>query len=160
MKNIKVIRIFVVLAAFSLLLPVCLGGPSPKPPKEPAKLSLKISPDSVKAGGEVTATLTIKPKPGIKLNQYPKISLKVAAVDGLVGDAVVKLGNDAPPADGDLTKNYFKSIDPLVLTLALDPAASSGKHTLEGKLKYYYCVTESGFCAPFRTTLEIPVTVK
>jgi hypothetical protein len=57
--------------------------------------------------------------------------------------------------------NYFgAAVDPVEFTLALDPAAPAGSHTIPAQLKYYYCVKKSGFCAPKKVEVGIPVTVR
>ena len=83
-----------------------------------------------------------------------------ARVEGLVAAAEGSVGNDAPPPPDRLEGNYFESAEPLRLKLRLDGAAAKGKHTIEAKLSYFYCVAASGFCAPAKEILRIPVTVR
>ena len=45
------------------------------------------------------------------------------------------------------------------LLLRLDKAAPSGKHEIQGKLSYAYCVIASGYCAPVRVPVNIPVQI-
>jgi len=95
------------------------------------------------------------------LNKYPKIKLQVPAVDGLVAAAEQSLGNPAPPPADQLDKNYFHgNVDPLKVTLHLDAQAAKGRHDLHAKLSYFYCVTASGYCAPAKTEVTIPLTVR
>lgn len=154
-KLLPIMLMAVVLAA----LPVFAGG-AKSPPKEPAKVKLTVAPEAVAAGGEAEVTLALLPKDGIKINRYPKIKLTVAAVDGLVDEAVATVGNDNPPPVDNPESNYFKTVDPVRLDLSLDAAAPKGKHKLQGKLKYYYCVAASGFCAPAKADVTIPITVR
>jgi hypothetical protein len=149
-----------VLAVILHTFPVLAATSATKPPKEPAKLDLKVSPNAAAPGEQVQVTLRIKPKAGIKINKYPKISMKVAEVADLVKAAEVYMGDDKAPPPEKMAGNYFSSVAPLVLKLVLDPKASAGKHEIAAKLKYYYCIKASGFCAPFRTTLPISVEVR
>jgi hypothetical protein len=102
----------------------------------------------------------LQPKAGIKINRYPKIKLHVPAREGLVAEARVEVGNDRPPAPDAMEKNYFKVVDPVELRLPVDSAAPHGDHEVEAKLTYFYCVTESGFCAPKRVPIKIPLAVQ
>jgi hypothetical protein len=57
--------------------------------------------------------------------------------------------------------NYFHgSIDPLKLALHVDAQAAKGHHDLHAKLSYFYCVAASGYCAPAKADVTIPITVR
>jgi hypothetical protein len=155
-KKARSLMVFAVVAVFA----VGLVASGVQPPKEPAKINLKVEPGSVKPGGETHVTCRIVPKDGIKVNKYPKMSLKVPAVDGLVDAAEAKVGSDDPPPLEKPEVNYFKTVDPIELDLRLDASAPSGTHRIPAQLKYYYCVAASGFCAPFKTQVELEVTVR
>ena len=127
----------------------------------PVKVALAVSPDAVPAGSDASVTVRIEPKPGIKMNKYPKIKLQVPAVPGLVDAAEQSLGNAAAPPADQLEANYFHGgVDPLTITLHLDGQAKKGRHEIPAKLSYFYCVAASGFCAPAKAELTIPVTVR
>jgi len=150
---------------FSALLLFAAGGLAlaavPNgPPAEPARVEISVSPESVSAGGQAEVTLRLTPKSGIRINRYPKIKLTVPSAAGLSGEAEVALGNDGPPPADQMESNYFDEIDPLYLRLAIDQAARAGAHEIEGRLVYYYCVKKSGFCAPARLTVKIPLQVQ
>jgi len=155
-KRARSLLVFATVAV--LAAGIAFGGVTP--PKEPAKINLEVKPGSVDPGGEAHVTCRIVPKDGIKVNKYPKMSLKVPAVEGLVHAAEVKVGSDDPPPLDKPDVNYFKAVDPIELDLRLDGAAPSGTHTIPAQLKYYYCVAASGFCAPFKTQVELEVTVR
>jgi hypothetical protein len=71
------------------------------------------------------------------------------------------LGNAAPPPPDNLDANYFHGgVDPLKLSLHLDAAAPKGRHEIPAKLSYFYCVAASGYCAPAKTDVTIPITVQ
>jgi hypothetical protein len=138
-----------------------MAAQPPKPPAEPARIQISVEPESASPGGRAEATLTLAPIEGVVINRYPKITLKVAETDGLVHAAEVAVGNDAPPPPDDSSgSNYFDTVDPVRLTLNFDEGIKQGAHEIEGKLKYYYCVKKSGFCAPKRVTVKIPVKVR
>ena len=135
---------------------------APKPASDaPVRVEVAVTPDAVGAGSDASVVVKIAPKPGIKMNKYPKIKLRVPAVAGLVDGAERSLGNAGPPPPDDMETNYFHGgVDPLTLTLHLDANAQSGKHDIRAELSYFYCVAASGFCAPAKAELTIPVTVR
>lgn len=149
----------------ALALALCLGlsavagAGSPRPPDVPAKITLEVSPEAVGPGDQARVRVQLEPIQGIKINRYPRIQIKVAEVEGLVGASESSVGSTKPFPPGETSKSYFKTVDLLELSLTLDEAAPAGKHEIGGKLVYYYCMGES-FCAPKRVALKIPVTVR
>jgi len=133
----------------------------PAASEAPVKIAISVSPTAVAAGAETSVTVRLDPKSGIKLNKYPKIKLQVPAVPGLVEAAEQSMGNSGPPPADQLESNYFHGgTDPLKVTLHLDALAVKGPHDIRAKLSYFYCVAASGYCAPAKTEVTIPVTVR
>jgi hypothetical protein len=131
-----------------------------KPPANPAKIKLSVEPGSVAPGGSARVTLELEPMDGVKINQYPKIQLKVTAQEGLVGAAEASMGSDVPPTEENLEANSFKEINPLHLKIELDQAAPKGEHELDAKVTYAYCMSASGFCARKRVPVKIAISVQ
>jgi hypothetical protein len=131
-----------------------------RPPAEPAKIEVEVAPKAVEPGGAAQVIIRVVPKDGVKINRYPKIKLTVPEVDGVVLSAEATLGNPKPPPVDNPESNYFKSPEPLELELQVDPSAPSGRKKIEGQVKYFYCVAASGFCAPAKADVKIPVTVR
>ena len=161
MKRMKT-RIAVLVSLFIAISRVgAASGGGSTPSEVPVKVAVAVSPQIIGAGSDATVTVKLDPKPGIKLNKYPKIKLQIPAVAGLVGAAEQALGNPAPPPADQLDANYFHgSIDPLTITLHVDAQAAKGQHDIIAKLSYFYCVAASGYCAPAKAELKIPVTVR
>jgi hypothetical protein len=124
-------------------------------------VSISVAPEPASPGSDAAVTVVLKPGPGIKLNKYPKIKLQVPASPGIVAAADGAIGASAPPPSDQLESNYYKgTVDPLVVRLAVDPSASSGRHEVHGRLSYFYCVAASGYCAPAKVDVSIPITVR
>jgi hypothetical protein len=132
------------------------------PPEVPADLQVAVSADGVAPGETVDVDVVVVPKPGIKINRYPNVTVQVPEVDGLVAAAQGKAGSSKPPTPEDMEagRNYFKTVDPVRVTLAIDAGADAGAHRVEADVKYFYCVTSSGFCAPKKTKVTIPLQVR
>ncbi len=137
----------------------CVGAPKPAP-EDAIRLTISVDPSTVHPGGDAEVTVGLVANKGFKLNRYPKIKVVIPEKEGLVAASETSLGNDAPPPPDMLEKNYFGTIDPLRLKLHVDKAASPGRHEIEGKLSYFYCVAASGYCAPARIPIKIPVMVR
>lgn len=127
----------------------------------PVAVAVDVSPGTVGAGSDASVTVRLEPKPGIKMNKYPKIRLKIPGVPDLVAPAEGSVGSATMPPPDQLETNYYHGgVDPLELKLHVDAKAGKGRHDLHGTLSYFYCVAASGFCAPMKVELAIPVTVR
>lgn len=127
----------------------------------PVQVKIAVAPGAVAAGSDAKATVTLAPNEGIKLNKYPRIKVQVPAAAGVVGAAEASVGNTAPPPGDNLDANYYHgAVDPVVVTLHVDPKASSGAHDVSATLAYAYCVASSGYCTQTKVPLKIPLTVR
>jgi len=147
------------IACLLALLVVTTAAASPKPPEMPATIDVAVAPTAVSAGESAHVTVQLEPIDGVQINRYPRITLKLAGRDGLAADAEVMVGNSAPPEPGKMDANYFDRVDPLNLEIVTDAGAPAGTHTLNGELTYFYCVKASGFCAPKKTSVAIPLQI-
>jgi ABC-type phosphate transport system substrate-binding protein len=153
------------ILAFSLVLALSAAGSAAAGPPgsdaPPVAVSVAVQPSAVSAGSDAQVTITLRPNAGIKLNKYPKIKVQVPATAGLVAAAEGAIGNAAPPSPDHLDANYYKGgVDPLVVTLHVDKSAAAGAHEVPAKLTYFYCVTASGYCAPAKVDVALPLTVR
>lgn len=154
-----------VLLASTLLLASALA-PSraatsvPAPAGDPATFQIAVDPSAVPPGSSATVTLRLVPAKGIKINRYPKIKLVVSEQPGLVGAAEGAVGSNEPPPPDKLEGNYFATVDPLTVSIPVASAAEKGVHEVPARLSYFYCVAASGYCAPAKVQIKIPITVR
>jgi len=154
------------LAALALVPSVFVFGAfrnahgAPAPVKEPAKLTITTAPEPAAAGSESVVTLELTPVEGIKINKYPKVQFKVSELPGVVGAASASVGSAEPPPPDKIEGNYFKTVDPVELKVPISAKATSGKHEVPAQVIYYYCVAASGFCAPAKIPVTIPIVVR
>jgi hypothetical protein len=134
-----------------------------RPPDVPAVIKVSVTPEAAAAGESVRVRVDLAPVDGVKINRYPQIKLVVPARQGLVAAGEVRVGDARPPSPDAMEAggNYFVTVDPVELDLALDPAAAKGSHQVDADLTYFYCVTKNGFfCAPKRVKVSIPLLVR
>jgi hypothetical protein len=144
-----------------LALAVCAATVfAESPPREPARVDVVPSSRAVAPGEGVEITLRVVPGDGVKINRYPKIKVRVPAVDGLTDEAVAEHGNPKPPPPDDMSSNYFGEPEPIRMTIPVSASARPGDHEVSGEIRYFYCVAASGFCAPASARVTIPLTVR
>jgi hypothetical protein len=155
MRNLATITLFSCLfLAVLLTMPVAAD-----PLAKSADIKVEISPETLHPGDSARITVWIAPLEGVKINRYPKIKLKIPALEGVVEAALTEIGDEKPPPPDKLETNYYATVDPVVLELPISATAPTGTHKLDAKLNYFYCVKKSGFCAPARLSLEIDLDV-
>lgn len=144
-----------VLSLVAALSSASFAGPV-VPPKEPAKVRVAVT---SAAGGHGEFTLRLEPIPGVKINRYPKIKISVPEQPGLLAAAELSHGDERAPAPEKLATNYYETVPALSVRLEIAEDTATGRHELEGSVKYFYCMPASGFCAPHRETFKIPVSI-
>jgi hypothetical protein len=154
-----------ILAFASITVLASLGSvrsaSAPKTPQgDPVKVQIAVTPKAVPSGGEAEVSVLVSPNKGFKLNRYPKIKVEVPDQEGLAQGAEGAVGNDAPPPEDQLETNYFKTVDPVRVKIRLKPSVPSGRREFQAKLSYFYCVAASGFCAPAKVPIRIPIVVR
>jgi len=132
---------------------------APKIPAVPAEIDISVAPDGLSAGATAQVTVRLDPIEGIKINRYPKIKLKIPEQPGLTSGGTAEIGNDAPPPPDKMDSNYYEIVDPVSLDLVLEAGAEKGNHKLTGELKYFFCVAASGFCAPKKVSVSVPIEI-
>jgi len=157
LKTLQRRPLLVVVATLAVTLGL-LAAP-PRVPKEPATITIDVTPEALSAGGQAEVTLKLEAKQGIKIARYPQIKLQVPAQQGLVDEAETRIGSSQPPPPDKLSTNYWGTVDPVTLTLDLDHALVPGAHEIEAKLTYFFCVS-GDFCAPARVPIKIPLAVE
>ena len=149
----------IVLCSLSLVAP-CRAAADLPPKGDPVKIEIGVTPTPSAAGSDAELTVKLTVNPGYKLNKYPKIKVLVPDVDGVLAGGETSAGNAAAPLPDQMESNYFKSIDPLRVKLAIQRSAKPGRREVEGRLSYFYCVAASGFCAPARVPIKIALDVR
>ena len=152
-----------VAAAPSLFAAESAGALAPVPllaasslPDVNLKIDVTLPTGAIKAGSKSEAVVTLTPPSGIHINQYPPIRLTLENAPPVFFEpASYKVGLDTMPDNPE--KNPFKRIDPIKVHFRVAPHAADTKVPIKGKLKFFYCVAASGYCAP--GTKEVAFTV-
>ena len=111
------------------------------------KIEVALAPGAVKAGSKSEAVVTLTPPSGIHINQYPPIRLTFENAPPVTFEPdSYKLGLDKMPDDPE--KNPFKSVDPIKVKFRVAAHTADAKVAVKGKVKFFYCVAASGYCAP------------
>jgi hypothetical protein len=134
-------------ATASLCLAAALTSAAAAIPDVDVKIQVALAPGPVKAGSKSEAVVTLTPPSGIHINQYPPIRLTLENAPPVIFEHdSYKVGLDAMPDPPE--KNPFQTVDPIKVRFRVAPHAADAKVAVKGKVKFFYCVTASGYCAP------------
>ena len=155
-------RLFRTLLPLTALLLASQGAllAEVRPPAVPAKIAISVDPVAATPGSPVQVKLDLQPITGVKINRYPQVKLEVPGKEGVVAAGKAAAGSATPPPVEKMSTNYFEQFDGLELELAVDESAPAGRHQVEGKLTYFYCMPANGFCAPHRVPVKIPIEIR
>ena len=145
------------LALLAVLAPHAAVAAKERRP--PPKLQVKTDqqPSAAVPGSPASLAVSLIPPDGVVLNRYPGIKIVFEASPGLRPDVPELFAGSRQPIE-DPEQFYYDTKKPLRLDfVAVDGAAT--RRTLRGTLSYFYCVKASGFCAPGRQKIELPVKV-
>lgn len=143
-------RNWVLRLGLPISMPLLLSGQS-----GPAGiLQPRYSQQTVTSGAEGKLHIELRVKEGFKVAKRPapKLQVNPHAQFGVVvgGFSESVAGKDA---------DYFGGFKPLQLVIAPAKMIPAGKHSLEGKLTYFYCSDVDKYCSRSVEALTIPVEV-
>ena len=147
-----------VAIAIVALLAVAPAAGTPAAPEIDLKIKIAVPERPVPAGAEGEAVVTLAPPSGIHLNQYPPIRLTLEPSPPLVFPKTeIKVGLDKMPEN--LEQNPFTTIDPIHVKFSVGKHDGDGRISVKGKLRFFYCVAKSGYCAPGAKDISFSVPV-
>jgi hypothetical protein len=139
-------------------LAASIGALAAAVPDIDLKIEVSLAPGPVKAGSKSEAVVKLTPPSGIHINQYPPIRLTFESVPPVIFEPdSYKIGLDAMPDPPE--KNPFKTVDPIKVRFRVAAHAADAKVAVKGKLKFFYCVAASGYCAPGTKEVAFSVPV-
>lgn len=118
--------------------------------EESVALALKTS---VERGDGLELRLTMTPPDGVMLNRYPGITLDLEQTGDLQLDAGSYFVGSREPIT-DLSQAYFDE-DPEIVISAQN--RGEAQQELRGELSFFYCLKESGVCAPATQSVRLSV---
>ena len=147
------------IALLTVIAAVCAPQAAPygKTKKKTPVMGIEIqhTPSGLQNGVKAELRVVVEPPPGIRLNRYPGITLQIDKARGVeLNSNTAFVGVTEPIAD--VSKFGFETIDPLVLEIV---PRRRGHLMLQGTLKFFYCVKKSGYCAPGKQKIKIPLDV-
>jgi len=117
-------------------------------------LEMKAGPQSLTLGEEGIVRVDLTVKPGFKVAKRPAPKLQLEADSSFE----VRFAGFAESASGK-DPDYFGVFKPLEVKITPARTAKTGKHSLEGKLTYFYCSERDKYCSrsvdPLLFSLEV-----
>ena len=121
----------------------------------PQVLTASFKPTAIaKAGQKADIAVSFGIKKPFVINREPQMTLKLAAVPGVI---LENAEIAASPIDPKSKDEYYVDL-PTMHVVAT--AAKPGKYELPGKLTYFFCNKSDGFCSRQTVDIKVPLQVQ
>lgn len=147
--------------AGSTLFAVAFVFAAPTTPDIDLKIQVSVPKKPVATGAEGEAVVTLTAPSGVHLNRYPPIRLTLEKSPPLVfPQTEIKVGLEKMPED--IETNPFEKVDPIRVRFHVGNHDGDANVPVKGKLRFYYCVKKSGYCAPGHKDIafNIPISAR
>jgi len=119
-----------------------------------------VSPKSLSRGQEGEIILKLTVQEGLTVNPQPSFSIEFSPCE-----AIIFSKETFTDADLDIEileemgEEYLNLKDPVEIPFTVSPDAEKGKHLLEGKIKYFVCSKEEGWCLKSSSKFSVSVSI-
>jgi len=121
------------------------------------KIEVSLRPESLSGGGEGKVVLRIKVDEGMKVNPNPSFSIEFAPCESLIfGKEVYTPADLGIEISEEMGEEYLKLDEPFEISFAVKPDANKGQYLLEGKISYFICSKEEGWCLKSSSQFSAP----
>jgi hypothetical protein len=114
------------------------------------KVNVSINPRRLRRGEEGKVVLKFSVEEGIKVSSQPSFTIDLEPSDELVFPknffSASDLEIEIKEEDG---KEYLELERPLEIPFSVNMDAKRGNHTIRGKVKYFACSQEEGWCLKY-----------
>lgn len=147
----KIISIIVALAILSPLNQADKKNTSAENEHVSVKITLKTQ---IIAGGDSgEIAIDFNPEEGYYINSVPILSVKLDSNNIIASTGKIKIPAGKKP-------EYVDTSKPVKLPLIFRKDLKKGVHLINGTLTYFYCSQQDGWCAKYKQTFSLKVTVK
>lgn len=111
------------------------------------KIESSVSPKSLSGGQEGKVILKLTLQEGLTINPQPSFSIEFSPCEGIVFSKKTFTDSDLGiEILEEMGEEYLNLKNPLEIPFTVSPDAAKGKHILEGKIIYFACSKEEGWC--------------
>jgi hypothetical protein len=132
------------------ILPFLLLGFVLSGAEDLVKIDASITPYRLRRGEEGKIVLKFSVKEGIKVSSQPSFTIDLDPSDELVFPknffSASDLEIEIKEEDG---KEYLELKRPIEIPFSVNMDAKRGNHTIRGKIKYFACSQEEGWCLKY-----------
>ena len=140
---------------FSLLIMVALSSPpesATRDKNEHVGFGARLAHVTLKPGASGEVLLVFTPKEGIHINTDPPMEFEWNRNRYVHFDSTTSLPKDEKTG-------YLDASKPVRYTFTLSGTIPSGKHTVQGTVRYFFCSDSEGWCNRFVQPVELSFTV-
>jgi hypothetical protein len=119
-----------------------------------------VSPKSLSRGQEGKIILKLTVQEGLTVNPQPSFSIEFSPCEAIIfsKEAFTDADLDIEILE-EMGEEYLNLKDPVEIPFTVSPDAEKGKHLLEGKIKYFVCSKEEGWCLKSSSKFSVSVSI-
>jgi hypothetical protein len=135
---------------FFLIVPILLLGFVSSGVEDLLKVNVSINPMRLRRGEEGKIVLKFTVEEGIRISSQPSFTIDLEASDELIFPknffSASDLEIEIKEEDG---KEYLDLKGPIEIPFSVNMDAKRGNHTIGGKIRYFACSQEEGWCLKY-----------
>lgn len=145
--------------AFPVFFIVCLAL-FPFAQEDVLKIEASVSPKELSRNQEGKVILKLTLQEGLVINSQPFFTIEFSPCEGIVFRKNKFTDSDLNiEILEEMGEQYLNIKGPLEIPFAASPEASEGKHLLEGKINYFVCSKEEGWCLKSSSKFTVSLTI-
>jgi hypothetical protein len=111
------------------------------------KIESSVTPKSLTRGQEGKVILKLTLQEGLTISPQPSFSIEFSPCEGIVFSKKTFTDSDLEiEILEEMGEEYLNLKSPLEILFTVSPDAAKGEHLLEGKIVYFACSKEEGWC--------------
>jgi hypothetical protein len=111
------------------------------------KVNASINPMRLRRGQEGKVVLKVTVKEGVRISSQPSFTIDLEPSDELIFPKNFFSASDLEiEIKEENGKEYLELKGPIEIPFSVNMDAKRGNHTLKGKIKYFACSQEEGWC--------------
>jgi hypothetical protein len=119
-----------------------------------------VNPETLSRGDDGKIILKITVQEGLIVNPQPSFSIEFSPCEALVFSKEEFTDTDLDiEILEEMGEEYLNLKDPVEIPFTVSPDAAKGKHLVEGKIKYFVCSKEEGWCLKSSSKFSVSVSI-
>lgn len=125
------------------------------------KIETSVSPKDISRSQEGKIILKLILQEGLTINPQPSFTIEFIPIEGIIFNKRKFTDSDlGVEILEEMGEEYLNVKDPLEIPFTISPDAAKGRHLLEGRIDYFICSKEEGWCLKGHSKFTVSLSIK